>query len=54
LVAPIILGPLGITFGFIGHSKGDPRGRWVGIGSIVTMILGIAIGIMVLNAMRSR
>jgi hypothetical protein len=23
LVAPIILGPLGITFGFIGKSKGD-------------------------------
>ncbi len=54
LVAPIILGPMGITFGFIGHSKGDPRGRWVGIGSIVTMILGIAIGIVVLKAMRSR
>ena len=45
LVAPIILGPLGITFGFIGKSKGDRRGLWVGLGSIVTMIVGIVIGV---------
>ncbi len=52
LVAPIILGPLGITFGFIGSSKGDPRGRWVGIGSIVTTILGIVIAVIVLDAVK--
>jgi len=45
---------LGITFGFIGHSKGDPRGRWVGIGSIVTMIVGFVIAIIVLNSVKAK
>ena len=48
--APIVLGPLGAIFGFVGYSKGDRRGKWVGIGSIVTTIVGIAIGIAVLHA----
>ncbi len=45
LLVPIIFGPLGIIFGFVGKSKGDPMGQWVGIGSIVTTVLGILLGL---------
>ena len=50
--APIVLGPLGAVFGFVGYSKGDRRGLWVGIGSIVTTIVGIAIGLAALHAVK--
>ena len=52
LVAPIVLGPLGIIFGFIAKSKGDRRGLWVGLGSIATTIFGIVIGVAVTLAVR--
>ena len=40
----------GVIFGFVAYSKGDRRGLWVGIGSIVTTIAGIVIGVAVLHA----
>jgi hypothetical protein len=52
LVLPIILGPLGVIFGFVGNSKGDRKGLWVGIGSIFTTIAGMALGLLVLEATR--
>jgi hypothetical protein len=42
LLLPFILGPLGITFGFVGQSKGDRIGKWAGLMSIATTLLGIA------------
>ncbi|MCA1692428.1 MAG: hypothetical protein LC733_09590, partial [Actinobacteria bacterium] len=50
IFVPIILGTLGAVFGFIGNSKGDRFGLWVGIGSLVAIVVGIALGIAVLNA----
>lgn len=51
LIAPIILGPAGAVLGFVGYSKGDrPFGLIVGIGSIITMVIGIAIGAAVFMA----
>ena len=32
---PIVFGPIGAVFGFIGYSKGDKAGLWVGIGAIL-------------------
>jgi molecular chaperone DnaK len=46
LFLPIIFGPLGIIFGFMGQKRGDdPWGRYVGIGSIATMLIGFGLGI---------
>ncbi len=52
IVLPIILGPIGAILGFIGNSKGDkPFGMYVGIGGIVTTIVGMVLGAIVFNSM---
>ncbi len=49
---PIVLGPIGAILGFVGNSKGDkPLGMYVGIGAIVTTVLGMVIGALVLTSM---
>lgn len=50
IFVPIVLGPLGAAFGFIGRAKGDAAGLWVGIAGIVTTIVGIILGIVILSA----
>lgn len=51
LFVPIILGPAGAVLGFIGYAKGDkPLGLYVGIGSLIAMVIGMALGVMVWNA----
>jgi hypothetical protein len=42
LLVPFVLGPLGITFGFVGQSRGDRLGKWAALMCIATMSLGIA------------
>ncbi len=45
IVLPIVLGPIGAVLGFVANSKGDkPLGLYVGIGCIVTTVIGMAIG----------
>lgn len=44
---PILLGPLGIIFGFVADSKGDRVGRLAGLMSIATTALGMAFSIWV-------
>jgi hypothetical protein len=44
---PIILGPLGIIFGFVGYGRGDRKGLWVGLGAIACMVLGFVLGYVV-------
>lgn len=52
LFIPILFGPAGIILGFVGHAKGDkPLGMYVGIGSIVTTIVGMVLGALVWGAM---
>ncbi|MGH2703949.1 MAG: hypothetical protein ACRDJ4_02285 [Actinomycetota bacterium] len=50
---PIIFGPAGAVLGFIAYSKGDRRGLWLGIASIVATLLGFAIGFAVMRAIRT-
>jgi len=45
LFFPLILGPLGIIFGFVGASRGDKLGRWAGLMSIATTMIGTALRI---------
>jgi hypothetical protein len=47
LLLPFILGPLGMIFGFVAKSKGDRIGKWAGLMSIATTVLGIAFSIWV-------
>ncbi len=49
LFLPIILGPLGAIFGFVGYKRGDRAGLWVGIFGIVATIVGMLIGALVYN-----
>jgi hypothetical protein len=50
---PIILGPLGIIFGFVGHARGDRYGKWAGIFGIVATVVGMLLSYIVLKNMRS-
>ena len=53
IVLPIILGPIGAILGFVGYNKGDkPFGLYVGIGAIVTTILGMVLGVVAVGSMR--
>jgi len=51
LFLPIILGPLGIIFGFVGSAKGDNIGKWAGILSIGTTVVGMALSYYVMRKM---
>lgn len=51
LFLPIILGPLGIIFGFVGSAKGDKIGKWAGILSIGTTVVGMALSYYVMRKM---
>ena len=52
LFLPIIVGPIGAILGFVGYSKGDkPLGLYVGIGCIVTTIIGMVLGAIVFTSM---
>jgi hypothetical protein len=50
---PILFGPAGAVLGFIAYSKGDRRGLWLGVASIVATFLGFVIGYAVLRAIRT-
>jgi hypothetical protein len=52
ILAPIILGPIGVVLGFVGHSKGDRLGKWAGITSIVCTVAGLALAAVVLKHIR--
>jgi len=47
LLFPFVLGPLSVIFGFVANAKGDRIGRWAGLMSIATTVLGIALSIWV-------
>jgi hypothetical protein len=43
VVIPIIFGPIAIVLGFIGHSRGDPRGKIAIALGVVCMLIGFAL-----------
>ncbi len=47
ILGPFVLGPLGVIFGFVAKAKGDRIGRWAGLMSIATTVLGIALSLWV-------
>ncbi len=52
LFIPIILGPAGAICGGVAMSKGDPLGKWALVVGIAGTILGMLIGVAVIEAVR--
>jgi hypothetical protein len=51
ILGPFILGPLGVIFGFVANARGDRFGRWAGLMSIATTVLGIALSVWVAGSL---
>ncbi len=49
VVIPIIFGPIAIVLGFIGHSRGDPRGKIAIVLGVVCMLIGFVLSYIVLS-----
>jgi hypothetical protein len=47
---PIVFGPVGAVFGFVGYGRGDRKGLWAGIAAIVATFLGFLLAAMVIHA----
>jgi uncharacterized membrane protein len=47
---PIIFGPVGAVFGFVAYGRGDRKGLWAGIASIICTFLGLLIAVLVIHA----
>ncbi|MGW5109213.1 hypothetical protein [Nocardia sp. NPDC004123] len=45
IFCPPLFGIAGIVLGVIGHSKGEPLGKWAAVASGVALVLGIIIGV---------
>jgi hypothetical protein len=52
LILPIVFGPIGIVLGIIGHTKGEPLGKWAAIVAGVLMVVGMLLGFLVFTSMR--
>lgn len=51
LFIPILFGLAGIVLGVVGHTRGEPLGKWAAIASGATMVLGMVIGVLVMRSM---
>ncbi|WP_029900424.1 DUF4190 domain-containing protein [Nocardia brasiliensis] len=49
LFCPILFGPAGIILGIIGHTKGEPLGKWAAIAAGVGMVIGFLVGFLLFN-----
>lgn len=45
----LITGPAGIVLGFVGHSKGEPLGKWAAIANGVVLLLMILLVVLVIG-----
>lgn len=50
LFLPIVLGPLGAVLGHVGRRKGDPLGQWALIAGVAATVLGLLLGVLLLQA----
>ncbi|TDC86391.1 hypothetical protein E1292_47990 [Nonomuraea deserti] len=49
LFIPILFGLAGIVLGIVGHTRGEPLGKWAAVAAGVGMILGFVLGILVVS-----
>ncbi|WP_067816708.1 hypothetical protein [Nocardia inohanensis] len=50
IFCPPLFGIAGIVLGIIGHTKGEPLGKWAAIAAGVCMILGFVIGYLIIDS----
>jgi hypothetical protein len=43
---PLFFGPVGVALGGYAWWRGEPRGRWVMVGAVAAMIVGLLIGLL--------
>lgn len=48
---PIVLGPVGIVLGYLGHRRGDPLGRTAMIVAGVGLVAGLIVGFFAFQAL---
>ncbi|MFG1703137.1 hypothetical protein ACFLIM_08085 [Nonomuraea sp. M3C6] len=53
LFYPPVFGLAGIVLGIVGHTRGEPLGKWAAVAAGVAMILGIVLGYLVARGMSS-
>ncbi|MER6003577.1 hypothetical protein ACIHFD_54105 [Nonomuraea sp. NPDC051941] len=51
LFIPILFGLAGIVLGIVGHTRGEPLGKWAAVAAGVGMIIGIALGVILVSSM---
>ncbi|WP_220449262.1 hypothetical protein [Nonomuraea mesophila] len=49
LFVPIVFGLAGIVLGIVGHSRGEPLGKWAAVAAGVGMIVGFVLGYLVVS-----
>jgi hypothetical protein len=50
---PILFGLVGIVLGIVGHTRGEPLGKWAAVASGICMIVGMLLGALATRALRS-
>ncbi|WP_433429190.1 hypothetical protein [Nonomuraea sp. CA-141351] len=53
LFIPILFGLAGIVLGIVGHTRGEPLGKWAAVAGGVGMVLGIVLGAIIVGSMSS-
>jgi hypothetical protein len=51
LFSPVLFGLAGIVLGIVGHTKGEPLGRWAAVAAGAGMILGTVLTVIVESLM---
>lgn len=51
LFIPILFGLAGIVLGIVGHTRGEPLGRWSAIAAGVCMVVGMVLGALASRAL---
>ncbi|MEV4396811.1 hypothetical protein [Nonomuraea sp. NPDC049607] len=53
LFIPILFGLAGIVLGIVGHTRGEPLGKWAAIAAAACMIVGMVLGALATRALGS-
>ncbi|WP_207756585.1 hypothetical protein [Nonomuraea cypriaca] len=48
LFIPILFGLAGIVLGIVGHTRGEPLGKWAAVAAGIGMIAGIVLGVLLM------
>ncbi|RJO76336.1 hypothetical protein D5S18_08285 [Nocardia panacis] len=46
LFCPLLFGPAGILFGWLGHHRGESLGKWAALTSVLALVGGTVLGLL--------